>query len=64
MVKYIKHEREGSKLEYYYTEFVKREWYKDKNLYDNKGRRIHYDEDGKKVKTNSKCESLSKIAIS
>jgi hypothetical protein len=49
MVKYIKREREGSKLEFYYNEFVKRDWYKDKNLYDNRGRRIHYNEDGSKV---------------
>ena len=42
-------EREGSKLEYYYNEFVKREWYKDKNLYDNRGRRIHYDINGKEI---------------
>lgn len=49
MVKYIKREREGSKLEFYYNEFVKRDWYKDKNLYDNKGRRIRYNEDGTKV---------------
>ena len=49
MVKYIKREREGSKLEFYYNEFVKRDWYKDKNLYDNRGRRIHYNEDGCKV---------------
>ena len=42
-------EREGSKLEFYYNEFVKRDWYKDKNLYDNRGRRIHYNEDGCKV---------------
>ena len=40
MVKYIKREREGHKLENYYNEFVKRDWYKDKNLYDNSGRRI------------------------
>ena len=40
MVKYIRREREGSKLEYYYNEFVKREWYKDKNHYDKSGRRI------------------------
>ena len=26
MIKYIKREREGSKLEYYYSEFVKRDW--------------------------------------
>lgn len=26
MIKYIKREREGSKLEYYYNEFVKRDW--------------------------------------
>ncbi len=32
MVKYIRREREGAKLEYYYNEFVKREWYRDKNL--------------------------------
>jgi hypothetical protein len=57
MVKYIKREREGSKLEFYYNEFVKREWYKDKNLYDNKGRRIQYNEDGCKVKN---MENLSK----
>ena len=40
MIKYIRREREGSKLEYYYNEFVKREWYKDKNHYDKSGRRI------------------------
>ena len=52
MVKYIKREREGSKLEYYYQEFVKRDWYKDKNLYDRLGRRIHFivDESNKVVK--------------
>jgi hypothetical protein len=50
MVKYIKREREGSKLEFYYNEFVKRDWYKDKNLYDNRGRRIQYNEDGSKVR--------------
>ena len=43
---YFRREREGSKLEYYYNEFVKRDWYKDKNLYDNRGRRIHYDING------------------
>ncbi len=42
MIKYIRREREGSKLEYYYNEFVKRDWYKDKNLYDSRGRRIHF----------------------
>ncbi len=57
MVKYIKREREGSKLEFYYNEFVKREWYKDKNLYDNRGRRIQYNEDGCKV--NNTCFSLN-----
>ena len=41
MVKYIRKEREGSKLEFYYNEFVKRDWYKDKNLYDSTGRRVH-----------------------
>ena len=46
---YFRREREGSKLEYYYNEFVKREWYKDKNLYDNRGRRIHYDKNGNGV---------------
>ncbi len=35
MVKYIRREREGAKLEYYYNEFVKREWYRDKNLVRN-----------------------------
>ena len=45
----FRREREGSKLEYYYNEFVKREWYKDKNLYDNRGRRIHYDKNGNGV---------------
>ena len=43
---HYRREREGSKLEYYYNEFVKRDWYKDKNLYDNRGRRIHYDKNG------------------
>ena len=46
MVKYIRKEREGSKLEFYYNEFVKRDWYKDKNLYDSTGRRVHYFIDG------------------
>ena len=52
MVKYIRREREGSKLEFYYNEFVKREWYKDKNLYDKTGRRIHFtvDDNNKVVK--------------
>lgn len=54
MVKYIRREREGSKLEYYYNEFVKRDWYKDKNLYDNRGRRIHYSVDGTKVVANKR----------
>jgi hypothetical protein len=49
MIKYIRREREGSKLEFYYNEFVKREWYKDKNLYDATGRRIRYSVDGNKV---------------
>ena len=31
---------QGSKLEFYYDEFVKRDWYKDKTMYDNQGRRI------------------------
>ena len=47
MVKYIRREREGSKLEFYYNEFVKRDWYKDKTMYDNIGRKIMY----KKVST-------------
>ncbi len=42
MVKYIRREREGAKLEYYYNEFVKRDWYRDKNMYDVRGRRIRY----------------------
>ena len=46
MVKYIRKEREGSKLEFYYNEFVKRDWYKDKNLYDSTGRRIYFTVDG------------------
>ena len=52
MIKYIKREREGSKLEFYYQEFVKRDWYKDKNLYDRSGRRIHFtvDENNKVIK--------------
>lgn len=49
MIKYIRREREGAKLEYYYNEFVKRDWYKDKNLYDKSGRRIHYKVDGTAV---------------
>ena len=49
MVKYIRREREGSKLEFYYNEFVKREWYKDKNLYDSRGKRIHYKVKGNQV---------------
>ncbi len=49
MVKYIRREREGAKLEYYYNEFVKRDWYKDKNLYDSSGRRIRFSVDGTKV---------------
>ena len=52
LIKVLKHyrrEREGSKLEYYYNEFVKRDWYKDKNLYDNRGRRIHYDKNGNTI---------------
>ena len=52
MVKYIRREREGSKLEFYYNEFVKRDWYKDRNLYDRSGRRIYFtvDENNKVVK--------------
>ncbi len=38
----FRREREGCKLEYYYNEFVKRDWYKDKNLYDSTGRRIRF----------------------
>ena len=49
MVKYIRREREGAKLEYYYNEFVKRDWYKDKNLYDRSGRRIRFDANGTKI---------------
>ena len=49
MVKYIRREREGAKLEFYYNEFVKRDWYKDKNLYDSTGRRIYFTVDGSKV---------------
>ena len=48
MVKYIRTENEGNKLEFYYNEFIKREWYKDKNLYDSVGRRIYYKIDGTK----------------
>ena len=58
MVKYIRREREGSKLEYYYNEFVKREWYKDKNLYDSRGRRIHYNVDGTTVTKSMRKSSL------
>ena len=43
MVKYIRREREGSKLDYYYDEFVKRDWYKDKAMYDNQGRKINHE---------------------
>ena len=43
MVKYIRREREGSKLDYYYDEFVKRDWYKDKAMYDNQGRKISHE---------------------
>ena len=52
MIKYIKSERNSSKLEFYYNEFVKRDWYKDKNLYDQLGRRIYYtvNENNKVVK--------------
>ena len=49
MVKYIRREREGSKLEFYYNEFVKRDWYKDRNLYDSRGKRIHYKVTGNQV---------------
>lgn len=61
MVKYIRREREGSKLEFYYNEFVKREWYKDKNLYDKTGRRIYFSVDqgnNKVVKVASKCSRI------
>lgn len=41
--------RESAKLEYYYNEFVKRDWYKDKNLFDSSGRRVGFDRHGAKV---------------
>ena len=68
MVKYIRKEREGSKLEFYYNEFVKRDWYKDKNLYDSTGRRVHYFIDGnnkviKIAKKNSRIVSEEDIDI-
>ena len=68
MVKYIRKEREGSKLEFYYNEFVKRDWYKDKNLYDATGRRVHYFIDGnnkviKIAKKNSRIVSDEDIDI-
>ena len=57
MVKYIRREREGAKLEFYYNEFVKRDWYKDKNLYDSTGRRIYFRVDGSKVYKNNSLYS-------
>lgn len=60
MVKYIRREREGSKLEFYYNEFVKRDWYKDKNLYDKTGRRIYYtvDQNNKVIKVARKSSRI------
>lgn len=61
MVKYIRREREGAKLEFYYNEFVKRDWYKDKNLYDKTGRRIYFTVDqsnNKVVKVARKCSRI------
>ena len=50
--KYIRREREGSRLDFYYDEFVKREWYKDKNAYDRRGRKIMLK---KNVEVKMKC---------
>ncbi|XP_023334227.1 uncharacterized protein LOC111705792 [Eurytemora carolleeae] len=40
MVKYIRREREGHRLDSYYEEFVRRSWYTDKSLYDKTGRKV------------------------